>query len=199
MITIHLRYEIDPDQIEAFEEYARRWTRSVNRSVNRTVGEHHGCSLPSEGDSDVSCALFSSSNLAARENHQDDLVACAGAGSSPGAGATVRRCRGGEPPSTSSPRPAGTSGLDHAAGVHPQLNRSGVLLPHDRVFWHGRNTCTDAASMRQTPVGDAVRPLVGLLRGERFDEGAPHRRLRPRAAPADPRSGRGRPADRSPS
>ena len=25
MITCHLRYEIDPDEIEAFERFARRW------------------------------------------------------------------------------------------------------------------------------------------------------------------------------
>ena len=66
MITVHLRYEIDPDRIEAFEEYARRWIRLVNRMG----GEHHGYFLPSEGDSDISYALFSFPSLAAHETYR---------------------------------------------------------------------------------------------------------------------------------
>ncbi|WP_432571417.1 DUF6508 domain-containing protein [Kineococcus sp. SYSU DK005] len=62
--------------------------------------------------------------------------------------------------------------------LRTQLNRSGVLLPHDWVHWHGRSTYTDAASMRQAPVADAVRYLVGLLRNERFNEGAIDAELR---------------------
>jgi NIPSNAP len=46
MITIHLRYEIDPHKLADFEEYGRRWIHLVNR----LGGTHHGYFLPSEGD-----------------------------------------------------------------------------------------------------------------------------------------------------
>jgi hypothetical protein len=55
MITCHVRYEIDPDQIEAFERFARRWIELVQRHG----GTHHGYFLPSEGASDIAYALFS--------------------------------------------------------------------------------------------------------------------------------------------
>ncbi|MDI2124575.1 NIPSNAP family protein [Yinghuangia seranimata] len=54
MITIHLKYEIDPDKLADFEEYGRRWVRLVNHFG----GDHHGYFLPSEGDSDIAYALF---------------------------------------------------------------------------------------------------------------------------------------------
>ena len=56
--------------------------------------------------------------------------------------------------------------------LRTQLNRSGVLLPYDWVQWHGRSTYTDADSLRRAPVAEALRYLVGLLRNERFNEGA---------------------------
>lgn len=56
MVTCYLRYEIDPYQLEAFEEFARRWIDPVNRSG----GTHHGYFLPLEGASDVAVALFAS-------------------------------------------------------------------------------------------------------------------------------------------
>ena len=31
MITCHIRYEIDPAEIEAFERFARRWIELVGR------------------------------------------------------------------------------------------------------------------------------------------------------------------------
>ena len=48
VITCHLRYEIDPDQIEAFERFARRWMELVERHG----GTHHGYFLPSERRTD---------------------------------------------------------------------------------------------------------------------------------------------------
>ncbi|WP_350349555.1 NIPSNAP family protein [Agromyces sp. G08B096] len=66
MITVHLRYEIDADKLDDFEEYGRRWIHLVNR----LGGTHHGYFLPSEGDSDEAFALFSFPSLAAYEQYR---------------------------------------------------------------------------------------------------------------------------------
>lgn len=68
MITIHLKYEIDPDRIEDFEEYGRRWVVLVNRFG----GTHHGYFLPSEGDSDIAYALFSFPGFAQYERYRTE-------------------------------------------------------------------------------------------------------------------------------
>ncbi|MEO3977716.1 NIPSNAP family protein [Streptomyces sp. CAU 1734] len=68
MITIHLKYEIDPDRIGDFEEYGRRWVALVNRFG----GTHHGYFLPGEGDSDIAYALFSFPGLAEYERYRQD-------------------------------------------------------------------------------------------------------------------------------
>jgi hypothetical protein len=60
MVTCSLRYEIDSNQIEAFETFARTWIDLVNR----LGGTHHGYFLPSEGASDIALALFSFPSLA---------------------------------------------------------------------------------------------------------------------------------------
>jgi hypothetical protein len=67
VITCHIRYEIDPDQIDAFERFGRRWIELVNRSG----GTHHGYFLPAEGASDVAYALFSFDSLAAYERYRE--------------------------------------------------------------------------------------------------------------------------------
>ena len=67
MITCHIRYEIDPDQIDAFERFGRRWIELVNRAG----GTHHGYFLPAEGASDVAYALFSFDSLAAYERYRE--------------------------------------------------------------------------------------------------------------------------------
>ena len=63
MITIHLRYEIDPLRVADFQKYGQLWIELVNRAG----GTHHGYFLPSEGDSDEAFALFSFESLAAYE------------------------------------------------------------------------------------------------------------------------------------
>ena len=76
-VTCHLRYEIDPSELDAFERFARRWIALVERSG----GRHHGYFLPSEGASDVAYALFTFPSLAAYEayrqgfGHDPDFVA----------------------------------------------------------------------------------------------------------------------------
>jgi antibiotic biosynthesis monooxygenase (ABM) superfamily enzyme len=66
MITVHLRYEIDPDKQADFAEYGRRWIHLVNR----LGGTHHGYFLPSEGDSDEAFALFTFPSLASYEQYR---------------------------------------------------------------------------------------------------------------------------------
>ena len=63
MVTCSLRYEIDSNQIEAFESFARTWIDLVNRMG----GRHHGYFLPSDGASDIALALFSFPSLAEYE------------------------------------------------------------------------------------------------------------------------------------
>jgi hypothetical protein len=66
LVTCHVRYEIDPAQIAAFERFAKRWIALVERSG----GRHHGYFLPSEGASDVAHALFTFPSLAAYEEYR---------------------------------------------------------------------------------------------------------------------------------
>ena len=65
-VTCHVRYEIDPAQLAAFERFAKRWIALVQRSG----GQHHGYFLPSEGASDVAHALFTFPSLAAYEEYR---------------------------------------------------------------------------------------------------------------------------------
>lgn len=66
VITIHLRYEIDPDLLEEFAEYGRTWIQLVTKHG----GTHHGYFLPSEGDSDEAFALFTFPSLADYERYR---------------------------------------------------------------------------------------------------------------------------------
>ncbi len=66
-VTCHVRYEIDPSQVDAFERFAKRWIALVERSG----GRHHGYFLPSEGASDVAHALFTFPSLAAYEQYRE--------------------------------------------------------------------------------------------------------------------------------
>ena len=70
MITCHVRYEIDPDEIGAFERFAQRWMELVTRHG----GIHHGYFLPAEGASDVAYALFSFPSLAEYERYRSASV-----------------------------------------------------------------------------------------------------------------------------
>ena len=66
MITIHLRYEIDPDKLDVFTEYGQAWIRLVTK----LGGIHHGYFMPSEGDSDEAFALFTFPSLADYEAYR---------------------------------------------------------------------------------------------------------------------------------
>ena len=66
MITCVVHYVIDPAEVAAFEEFARRWMDLVQRHG----GTHHGYFLPAEGASDAALALFSFPSLAAYEEYR---------------------------------------------------------------------------------------------------------------------------------
>jgi hypothetical protein len=62
-----VHYVIDPDKVEAFEQFAKRWMELVPRHG----GVHHGYFLPAEGASDAALALFSFPSLAAYEQYRE--------------------------------------------------------------------------------------------------------------------------------
>jgi hypothetical protein len=60
MITCTVRYEIDPDQLEAFTTYARFWLKKIPEMG----GTHHGYHMPHEGPNDIAYCHFSFPSLA---------------------------------------------------------------------------------------------------------------------------------------
>ena len=60
MISCYIRYTIDPDQLDAFEAYARAWIPLVNSMG----GTHHGYFLPEQDGDNMAVALFSFPTLA---------------------------------------------------------------------------------------------------------------------------------------
>ena len=69
MVTCHLKYIIDPYQLEAFEAYGKKWIVLVNRMG----GQHHGYFMPAEGASNIAFALFSFPSLADYENYRNRM------------------------------------------------------------------------------------------------------------------------------
>ncbi len=68
-VTCFIRYQIDPFQREAFEEYARNWSRIIPRCG----GELLGYFLPHEGTNDVAWGVISFDSLAAYEAYRARL------------------------------------------------------------------------------------------------------------------------------
>ena len=66
MITCTVRYEIDPDKLEAFERYARFWIHKIPAMG----GIHHGYHMPHEGPNDIAYCHFSFPSLAAYEDYR---------------------------------------------------------------------------------------------------------------------------------
>ncbi len=71
MITCTVRYEIDPDQLEAFERYARFWLWKIPHMG----GTHHGYHMPYEGPNDIAYCHFSFPSLAAYEDYRTEMHA----------------------------------------------------------------------------------------------------------------------------
>jgi NIPSNAP len=66
MVTIYLRYVIDPFKLKEFEHYGKLWIPLVNR----LGGVHHGYFLPSEGANNIALALFTFDSLTSYERYR---------------------------------------------------------------------------------------------------------------------------------
>ena len=69
MITVFIRYQIDPFKRTLFEEYSKRWLAIIPRCG----GDLHGYWMPHEGTNNIAFALISFENLAAYENYRARL------------------------------------------------------------------------------------------------------------------------------
>jgi hypothetical protein len=65
-ITVFIRYQIDPFQREAFEQYARRWGSIIPKCGGDLVGYF----MPHEGTNNIAHALVSFESLAAYEAYR---------------------------------------------------------------------------------------------------------------------------------
>ena len=70
MVTVYIRYVLDPAKLAAFEHYGQLWIPLVERFG----GQHHGYFLPSEGANNVALALFTFSSLAAYEQYRQQAA-----------------------------------------------------------------------------------------------------------------------------
>jgi hypothetical protein len=68
-ITVFIRYQIDPFQREAFEQYARRWGSIIPKGGGDLVGYF----MPHEGTNNIAYALVSFESLAAYEAYRARL------------------------------------------------------------------------------------------------------------------------------
>ena len=70
MITCYVKYQVDPDKIDAFEKYAKLWIPLVERFG----GTHHGYFLPHESANDLAVTLFSFPSLSAYKTYRKDSM-----------------------------------------------------------------------------------------------------------------------------
>lgn len=68
-ITCVIRYQIDPFQREAFQQYAENWSRIIPRCGGHLVGYF----LPYEGTNDIGWGLIAFESLAAYETYKARL------------------------------------------------------------------------------------------------------------------------------
>jgi hypothetical protein len=66
MVTIYLRYVLDPRKLKEFEHYGKLWIPLVARFG----GTHHGYFLPGEGANNIALALFTFDSLASYESYR---------------------------------------------------------------------------------------------------------------------------------
>ncbi|WP_341907966.1 NIPSNAP family protein [Polaromonas sp. YR568] len=66
MVTIYLRYVLDPTRLKEFEHYGKLWIPLVEKFG----GKHHGYFLPSEGANNIALALFTFESLATYESYR---------------------------------------------------------------------------------------------------------------------------------
>ena len=70
-LTCFIRYQIDPQQRDAFKRYAEAW----GRIIPRCGGELLGYFLPHEGSNDIAWGLIGFDSLAAYERYRAALKA----------------------------------------------------------------------------------------------------------------------------
>ena len=70
-VTCFIRYQIDPFQRDAFEQYAKNWGRIIPRCGGHLLGYF----LPHEGTNDVAWGLIGFDSLAAYEAYRTRLRA----------------------------------------------------------------------------------------------------------------------------
>ena len=69
MITVFIRYQLDPLQRAMFEEYSKRWLAIIPRCGGDLIGYW----MPHEGTNNIAFALISFENLAAYEIYRARL------------------------------------------------------------------------------------------------------------------------------
>ena len=71
MVTIYLRYVLNPRKLKEFEHYGKLWIPLVEKFG----GQHHGYFMPSEGASNIALALFTFESLATYERYRQQSFA----------------------------------------------------------------------------------------------------------------------------
>ena len=67
IVTIYLRYVLNPSKLKEFEHYGKLWIPLVEKFG----GKHHGYFMPSEGANNIALALFTFESLAAYEAYRE--------------------------------------------------------------------------------------------------------------------------------
>jgi NIPSNAP len=70
-ITVFIRYQLDPFQLDAFEAYARRWLAIIPKCGGHLLGYW----MPHEGTNNVAYGLISFDSLASYEAYRTRLKA----------------------------------------------------------------------------------------------------------------------------
>ena len=70
MVTVYIRYVLDPSKLADFEHYGKLWIPLVERFG----GQHHGYFLPSEGANNIALALFTFGSLAVYEHYRQQAA-----------------------------------------------------------------------------------------------------------------------------
>ena len=68
-VTVFIRYQVDPFQLDAFREYAANWGRIIPACGGHLIGYF----LPHEGTNDIAWGLISLPTLAAYEAYRARL------------------------------------------------------------------------------------------------------------------------------
>jgi len=69
MITCFIRYEIDPNKVDAFEHYARNWGQAIPRNGADLIGYY----APHEGSATTAYGIYNIESLAAYEAYRARL------------------------------------------------------------------------------------------------------------------------------